>query len=79
MSARKQRADRQAERRPHAAPAPLNLIHTNNSPNPINMRVPEGLHQDAGPSIRQVVELVSGRLFPLEFLLVKRGANAKST
>ena len=40
MSARKQRADRQAERRPHAAPAPLDLIHTNNSPNPIAMRVP---------------------------------------
>jgi len=79
MSAGKQRADRQAERRTHAAPAPLNLIHTNNSPNPTAMRVPGRLDQDAGPSIRQVVELVSGRLFPLEFLLVKRGTNAKST
>lgn len=63
-----------------SAARPLDLIHTTNSPNPVSMRVtgrfvvsfqdPEGL------PIGTFLELLKGPLSPLEFMLVRRYANA---
>ena len=69
---------RSAARRPVAAP--LDLIHTNNSPKPVSMRVSASLENENGLSlwqIRQAMEVLQG---PIGFLIHQRRCDvAKST
>lgn len=62
-----------------AEQAPNYLIHTNNSPNPVTMRVSGRLRvsirDDAGIPLAQVFEVIQGRLSPLEFLAIRRAAD----
>lgn len=62
------------------AAAPLDLIHTTNSPNPTAMRVPGRLtltFRDVNPQgMRELFRLVEGELSPVEFLVLRRAAHA---
>lgn len=59
---------------------PLDLIHTNNSPNPVSMRVPGRLtltFRDVKPeTMRELFRVVEGELSPVEFLVLRRAAHA---
>lgn len=59
---------------------PLNLIHTTNSPNPVTARPPGRLtlnFRDVNSQgIRELFGLVQGELSPVEFLILRRAANA---
>jgi hypothetical protein len=59
---------------------PLDLIHTTNSPNPVSMRVPGrfrvSFQDPEGLPLGTFLELLKGPLSPLEFMLVRRYANA---
>lgn len=50
---------------------PLNLIHTNNCSNRAMARAPGERWMD----IQQVLDLVGGRLSPLEFVILRRAAD----
>lgn len=74
---------RQAERRTppgRGALAPLNLIHTSNSPNPMPMRVTARFDWPEGVSIAQAVNDIEAVFGPLVLMAGNRGADAtKST
>ena len=61
---------------------PLNLIHTTNSPNPCSTRAPARLmlsiHDPDGLPIGDTFRLLRGDLSPLEYLLLRRAANAST-
>ena len=57
----------------------LNLIHTNNSPNPATARVPARLPtfpaDPEGVPLQHVFRVISGELSPLEFIALRRAVN----
>jgi hypothetical protein len=59
--------------------APLYLIHTNNSPNPVSMRVPAVFEADSGLSFVRRKEVLGVMVGPLGFLIYRRSYGTKST
>lgn len=57
----------------------LNLIHTNNSPNPVSTRVSARLESSEGLSMRQVLDAQNVIAGPIGFLIARRADDAKST
>lgn len=56
------------------AEGPLILIHTNNSPKPVPMRV----SGEGCMDVQQALDLVGGRLSPLAFVILRRAADGST-
>lgn len=65
-----------------AAGRPLNLIHTNNCSKQATARVPGrfviSITDPDGLPLQDVFRVISGELSPVEFLVMRRAADAKS-
>jgi hypothetical protein len=59
--------------------SPNNLIHTNNSPKPVSMRVSERFNFPNGLPLGELLEALHGPFLPLEALVVRRYANGEKT
>lgn len=65
-----------------AAGGPLNLIHRNNSPKLVTVRLPGrfvvSITDPEGLPLQDVLKVMRGELSPVEFLVMRRAADAKS-